>query len=99
MSISKQWCVALAMIVGLWLPAGPTLAQEQTRIRGTIESLDGTNLTVKTREGPIGADRPGAGLEGLGAGPRRSCRDHARHLHRHRRRAAAGRHAGRRSKC
>jgi hypothetical protein len=52
MSISRHWRYAIVMIAALWLPAGPTAAQEQTRVRGTIESLDGSTLTIKTREGP-----------------------------------------------
>lgn len=37
------------LIAGLSLPA---LAQTVVRVRGTVESLDGNTLTVKTREGP-----------------------------------------------
>ena len=37
------------VIAGLSLPA---LAQTVVRVRGTVESLDGNSLMVKTREGP-----------------------------------------------
>lgn len=40
----------LAMLIaGLALPA---FAQTVVRVRGTVESLDGNTLMVKTREGP-----------------------------------------------
>lgn len=46
--------IAVALIA---LSVGPALAQAPpdgtpTRIRGTVEKLDGQNLTVKSREGP-----------------------------------------------
>jgi hypothetical protein len=53
MSISMIWRSAMLAAALLWQPSGPTWAQEQTaRIRGTIERLDGSMLSVKTREGP-----------------------------------------------
>lgn len=35
--------------------ASPAQAAENVRLRGTIVSLDGSTLTVKTREGPTSA--------------------------------------------
>ena|SRR5579864_4382615 len=50
----RTLAIAAALIT---LAVGPALAQAPpagtpTRIRGTVDKLDGRNLTVKTREGP-----------------------------------------------
>lgn len=49
------------MAIGTWrqailfgavlLAAGPALAQQPTRVRGTIEKVDGNTITVKARDG------------------------------------------------
>jgi hypothetical protein len=53
MSTPTRWLCAAWLAVSLWLPAGTVYGQEQpTRIRGTVESVEGSTLTVKTREGP-----------------------------------------------
>lgn len=51
----RRQAVAAALII---LAVGPALAQAPpagtpTRIRGTVEKLDGQTLTVKSREGPV----------------------------------------------
>src|SRR5258705_13698290 len=53
----------------------PAAAQQQgpARIRGTIESVDGNNLTVAVRDGTIAEDWPGQRR-----GRHRSRQDHAR---------------------
>jgi len=53
MSITGRWLCAAWLAAVLSLPAGSAPAQEQaTRIRGMVESVEGSMLTVKTREGP-----------------------------------------------
>jgi len=45
---------ALAVVALLGMAdMGPAQATENVRVRGTIVSLDGSTLTVKTREGPV----------------------------------------------
>src|SRR5437660_9670197 len=51
----RRFAIAAALIA---LAVGPALAQAPpagtpTRIRGTVEKLDGQALTVKSREGPL----------------------------------------------
>src|SRR5258708_3715720 len=51
----RRLAIAAALIA---LAVGPALAQAPpagtpTRIRGTVDKLDGQTLTVKSREGPV----------------------------------------------
>src|SRR5271155_5032208 len=46
--------IALVAFLGI-AAISPTQAAENVRVRGTIISLDGSTLTVKTREGPTSA--------------------------------------------
>ena len=46
--------IALAVFLGM-AAISPAQAAENVRVRGTIASLDGSTLTVKTREGPTSA--------------------------------------------
>jgi hypothetical protein len=51
----RKFAIAAALIA---LAVGPALAQAPpagtpTRVRGTVDKLDGKTLTVKTRDGPI----------------------------------------------
>ena len=46
-----RYRVAAAIGLALLLGASPAWAQSPTRVRGTIERLDGPMLTVKSREG------------------------------------------------
>ena len=52
--MTTKLLLAGALMALLALPAGAQnpLAGTPTRIRGTVEKLDGQNLTVKSREGP-----------------------------------------------
>src|SRR6266700_2594612 len=51
----RRFAIAAALVI---LAVGPALAQAPpagtpTRIRGTVDKLDGQTLTVKSREGPV----------------------------------------------
>jgi hypothetical protein len=46
-----KYGVASAAAVALVLSLAPASAQQPTRVRGTIETVDGNALTVKSREG------------------------------------------------
>src|SRR5712671_6677452 len=51
----QRFALSAALVI---LAVGPALAQAPpagtpTRIRGTVEKLDGQTLTVKSREGPV----------------------------------------------
>jgi hypothetical protein len=58
-------------VVSLFIIAGvfPAAAAEEVRVRGSIVSLDGSTLTVKTREGPTStlALKPGWKVAGVAA--------------------------------
>ena len=46
-----KYAVAGAAALGLLLSIAPVSAQQPTRVRGTIETVDGNKLTVKSRDG------------------------------------------------
>ncbi|HYU11918.1 MAG TPA: hypothetical protein VEK82_05025 [Stellaceae bacterium] len=53
-----MWVLSLLAAMLLSLAAAPALAQAPpegvpTPVRGTVEKLDGQNLTVKPKEGPL----------------------------------------------
>jgi len=50
MSQFRRWALGAAAL-GLVFVTTTALAQERVRVRGTVESVDGNVLTVKTREG------------------------------------------------
>jgi hypothetical protein len=50
MSQLRRWALGAAAL-GLLFVTTAALAQERVRVRGTVESVDGNVLTVKTREG------------------------------------------------
>lgn len=50
MKTTWAWAALVAALIGI---ASTAAAQTPTRIRGTVEKLDGQTLTVKTREGPL----------------------------------------------
>jgi hypothetical protein len=62
----KLTSAAVAMLAGV-AALSPAQAAENVRLRGEIVSLDGSTLTVKTREGPASAImlKPGWGVTGV----------------------------------
>jgi hypothetical protein len=58
--------IAVAALLGITIPS-PAQAAEMVHVRGAIVSLDGSTLTVKTREGPNAAValKPGFKVAGI----------------------------------
>ena len=64
----QAFCGAVAVVAFLGGAAvSPTQAAENVRVRGTIVGLEGSTLTVKTREGPDAALmlKPGLKVAGV----------------------------------